>query len=758
MTDSLQIADFPQFFHAVNGGADPFPWQVRLAKQVDQDGRWPSLLNLPTGSGKTAAIDIAVFLRALRDDQPRRIVFVVDRRVIVHQAFQRAKAIAESLAKSHDPIVEAVARQLRSAAYDRGLPTPLVTAELRGGIAHDETWAMRPDIPAVLVSTVDQVGSRLLFRGYGVSRGMRPVHAGLLGNDVVFMLDEVHLARPFKETLRSVGQYYRHLGPLPDRWQIVELSATPDRVTTDAIQLEPKDRDNPVLGRRLSARKPVTLWPAKERGVDGEHQRAAVADACVDRVDSMADLPQVRRIGVVVNRVATAVAIYQRLARRFPDAVLLTGRMRPFDREDIDASLRDQWLLGRDRRAAGDSNVLVSTQAIEAGADLDLDGLVTECAPFDALVQRFGRVDRNGFLSQAGTPAPGFIVATGGQRSAKVDDAIYGPALARTWQWLESLPDLDFGPDRRPVASEIESLDMQIHPPDPPILLPVHLRAWAQTSPPPHADPDPDLWLHGLRDRADLDVSIVWRADLGDLSAWDRDALVDWVLACPPTTGEAMAVPIGAAKAWLTYDHDGGSGILDDVSDVDGLVPDSPPEGRRSRLPGDGRAVLLWRADDQSDLGHARDLRPGDTMVVPASYGGVTGGSWDPRSSTAVVDLGLRAQVARKSRIVLRLVEELLPGAGCPLAAVDSEGEVDVEDLDQAAVAEWLRSPSLLAWCQGHTDEPEPATLDRTALKVLDALQDEDSLVKWSTRRLGRPGDHTALVLVAPSPATVANA
>ena len=51
---------FPAFFAAVHG-QPPFPWQTRLARQVVETGRWPSLLDLPTGTGKTAAIDVAVF-------------------------------------------------------------------------------------------------------------------------------------------------------------------------------------------------------------------------------------------------------------------------------------------------------------------------------------------------------------------------------------------------------------------------------------------------------------------------------------------------------------------------------------------------------------------------------------------------------------------------------------------------------------------------------------------------------------------------
>src|SRR5262249_51937844 len=84
----LTADDFAPFFAEIHG-CDPFPWQQRLVKKVATDGTWPGVLNLPTGCGKTSAIDIALFHLALEAERgiqrraPVRIAFVVDRRIVV---------------------------------------------------------------------------------------------------------------------------------------------------------------------------------------------------------------------------------------------------------------------------------------------------------------------------------------------------------------------------------------------------------------------------------------------------------------------------------------------------------------------------------------------------------------------------------------------------------------------------------------------------------------------------------------------------
>ncbi|MGH4001072.1 MAG: type I-G CRISPR-associated helicase/endonuclease Cas3g [Pseudonocardiaceae bacterium] len=687
MTGSLTADDFPEYFrelHRTDDSGrppDPFPWQRRLVNRVAATGGWPSLLDLPTGSGKTAALDAAVFLLALRDDQPRRVVFVVDRRIVVHQAAQRAEHIAERLQKARGGVLFEVAKRLRDLAGLGPKQPPLEYAELRGGIVRDNDWARRPDVPTVIVSTVDQVGSRLLFRGYGVSNGMRPVHAGLLGNDVLYLLDEVHLARPFAETLDAIRRRYRPPkdARLPDRFSVVELSATPSSSPDDpddVLALGEDDRETPVLARRLDASKPARMRLVKVSGSDQAKHRAELASEAVDEARKLLDRSGVRTVGVVVNRVDTAAQVHRLLDEQKIDTVLLTGRMRPLDRDRLLGEYRERLYTGRTRNDNAKPLVLVATQAVEAGADIDLDGLVTECAALDALVQRFGRVDRAGGCAAGGHPAASVILATSDDVTATAEDPVYGDRLRLTWAWLKDRP-LDFGIKAFTSDVDVKTRNkLSSEPHDAPHLMPSHLDRWVQTSARPDADPDPAHWLHGVQSDSP-EVNVVWRADVVPEAFTEPGAaqrvtsVVSW---CPPGSGEAMSLPLHAVRAWLAGLHSG-DGAAPSFSDTAlGSVDETDAAGK---APPAVKPALHWRGDDSTVVISTKDIQAGSTLVVPATYGGIRADNWDPTARIPVSDLGTAVQAKQRSRAVLRLYPAPVP-------------DPDLDDLDHDTVRGWL--------------------------------------------------------------------
>ena len=139
----LDASYFAAFYRGLHGAdRSPFPWQERLARRACS-GDWPRVIALPTASGKTACIDIALFALACQFDRegrtaPRRIFFVVDRRVIVDQAFEHARKIASRLETADGPLLHEVAGRLRALARsDRALDC----FQLRGGIYRDDAWA-----------------------------------------------------------------------------------------------------------------------------------------------------------------------------------------------------------------------------------------------------------------------------------------------------------------------------------------------------------------------------------------------------------------------------------------------------------------------------------------------------------------------------------------------------------------------------------------------------------------------------------------
>lgn len=679
----LTSTNFGAFHAAVHGGKEPFAWQQRLLDEIITKKQWPRVLDLPTGAGKTTCIDIALFALALdataKPDErwcPRRIAMVVDRRIVVDQVAERGRALLCALLTSTDAVVVEVAKRLRS--LTRTGDEPLGVFTLRGGMPKDDGWARTPDQPLVLASTVDQVGSRMLMQGYGVSQGMKPVHAGLLANDTLLLLDEVHLSEPFRQTLEQLaGLRTRFSGEdVKAKFAHAFLSATPGGASERPFSLaEGEKQANSPLGLRLHAVKPSRLVEVDDR--------TELEKMCVEQTKVL--LERHRTVAVVVNRVTSASVIARQLAESLGREVavtLLTGRMRPLDRDDVLRELRPAVQTGRERRDDDLRRVVVGTQCIEAGADFDFDALVTEAASIDSLRQRFGRVDRLGRYKKA----EGLIVydncsklkedlkRQGKKPSLADDDPIYGTAIGETIKWLKAqmpkprrsrsgepptVPTIDFGVLALKVPQGDALVNLLAPKPNAPTLLPTYLDLWAQTSPPPSQIPDVSLWLHGPTS-GPADVQVVWRADLTEevLRSGDVDAAAAIVAAVRPSSLEAMSLPFAAARAWLA------GGSIRDLGDTEGAAPEDG-EVRDSAE----RLALRWRGEDSAIVSaHAETmptLRPGDTIVVPASFGGIRDGCFDASSTTDPVrDLAEQAELMARARPVLRLHHAIVEALG----------------------------------------------------------------------------------------------
>lgn len=690
----MNVPSFADFFRAVHPGREPFPWQVRLASTVVEHG-WPSLLDLPTGTGKTSALDVAIWaLAAAPDRMPRRTILVIDRRIVVDQGAEHARAVCAVMTAAKDGPARLVADRLRALWGASSDDAPFSVAVMRGGMPRDNDWARRPDQPVIGVSTVDQVGSRLFFRGYGVSPKSASIHAGLIGNDTLLLLDEVHLSEPFAQTLLALERHY-HRSPagLPQRFTVVRMSATPGHAPADRFGLGDDDRAHPVLSRRLGASKMATLKSVKVTGDDEAEKRRLVAKEAIDAALAL-QKEGARVVGVVVNRVDTARVARQMLDAHAgtTDALLVTGRMRPMDRDLLVRTQLVRRCGPRDLRT-GEVRplIVVATQCIEAGADLDFDALVTECASLDALRQRFGRLDRQGALGAT----KAVILGRSDDISGKEPDPVYGTALAATWQWLADRGDaVGFGIGEFPPAvDEAGAVLMEVLAPKPdaPVLLPAHLDAWAQTAPVPDDEPDVALWLHGPQPTV-ADVQIVWRSDISipaeeQAGPENLERAVRLLSAYRPSSLESLSVPLGAARRWLAGERP--QAIADVV-----MSPDESDDERRRRrgLTASTEIVgLRWRGD-QSAWVTASSLRPGDVIVVPTSRGGIVHGTFDPGATSPVTDLGVAAALRARGQVELRLVAEAVMPVAVPLAALPSAEEDETAKQCRARWREWASS------------------------------------------------------------------
>lgn len=392
---------FEETFRGLTGYL-PMPWQEKMYSLL-LENKVPAFCNLPTGMGKTSIM--AIWLIALSKSNanlPRRLVYVVNRRTVVDQATREAEKLRANLdpAKLREPL-----NRLCALEHD----VPLAISTLRGQFADNGEWYVDPARPAIIVGTVDMIGSRLLFSGYGVGFRTRPLHAGFLGQDALLIHDEAHLEAPFQRLLEEI-QYEQQGGRGTDfrPLRVMALSATNRKPVTVANQSEstefeltdreksppeacPEPATAPIhhVWRRLTAKKTLRLHSVS---TDKKLVEKVVESAKQYRDSGKAIL-------VFVNGVKESRLVRDNLKQE--NLELLTGTIRGLERDELIKKPIFQRFLPKSNQEPDiipqeGTVYLICTSAGEVGIDISADHLVCDLVPFERMAQRFGRVNRYG--------------------------------------------------------------------------------------------------------------------------------------------------------------------------------------------------------------------------------------------------------------------------------------------------------------------------------------------------------------------------
>jgi len=526
---------FDETFKALTGNL-PFPWQRALYDRfvADRSDNIPACCNLPTGLGKTSIV--AIWLIALANHpqrMPRRLVYVVNRRTVVDQTTKEVEEYRRVLQQESE-----IRMQLSAlcTVCPQAAESPLAISTLRGQFADNGEWAEDPARPAIICGTVDMIGSRLLFSGYGIGKGKRPLHAGFLGQDALLIHDEAHLEPAFQKLIETIETQQRNHEPavLWPKLRTIELTATSK--SENSFRLDDKDYANEIVAQRINATKQLHLHALSE---SKKPAKELIEKALSFQASG-------RAILVFAQSVETVLEIQAALEKAKLPVQSLTGTMRGKERDELVQNTtfgrflpppRDDATTPPDDATTG-TVYLVCTSAGEVGVNISADHLVCDLTTFESMAQRLGRVNRFGKRHDCEVHV---------YHPTEWDDK--NPLTIPRQRTLELLRELKGNASPKALGElPIEARNAAFAPA--PVILPATnmlFDAWALTTITGRLPGRPavEVYLHGLTEYELPETHVAWREDVQLLSSEKLDERVrsELLLAYPLLPHELLREP-----------------------------------------------------------------------------------------------------------------------------------------------------------------------------------------------------------------------
>jgi len=334
----------------------------------------------PTGSGKTEA-SLLYALNTVKREKKKRIIYLLPTRSTSNAIWKR--------------LIEIFGK--KNVGLHHGTADIFLEDNIKG---FDKQLIYKTFNKPVTVATVDQ----LLFTNFN-SNYWAMLEFNL--RDSVIVIDEVHCYD--KYTLKLIELTILKLSKMGCKFFI--MSATMPKQLVSFLSSCLCNDFKLIKDKKLLSESRNTLRMVS----------ADIETNCISEIIKT-NLLENKRILIVVNDVKTA----QRLFSKFKEHNPMCYHANFIN---IDRSIKEERLLNSEKKDYKDKcNFLIATQVVEVSLDIDFDIMITQNAPVDALIQRFGRVNRKRIKENTEV-----IVC----KQSEVSDFIYGKELLdKTWNTL----------------------------------------------------------------------------------------------------------------------------------------------------------------------------------------------------------------------------------------------------------------------------------------------------------------------------------